>query len=143
MFHLQLFLFMHGLEHTAIKLGKGNKMLFYPITKLHLVVTSALFAISILCTSASAQQLSVPIVKDCVDDQAACYATSRVAGLDPNGDGFLSVRSGPGSDYQMIGKLVNGDVVTVITSRGKWYGVELRNGSLGWAHSNWLVSLAG
>lgn len=104
-------------------------------------------AVSVLLAFSSgtvaAQQLVVPIVKDCVDGQAACYATSRVTGLDPNGDGFLAVRSGPGSDYQMIGRLVNGDVVTVITSQGKWYGVELENGSFGWSHSNWLAPLAG
>ena len=92
---------------------------------------------------ASAQKLSVPIIKDCTDGQAACYATSQVSGLKANGDGFLAVRTGPGSNYRMIGKLRNGDVVTVISFRGKWRGVELRNGSFGWVHSNWLSDLAG
>lgn len=110
------------------------------------MLTWLAFAVSILSTisgTAYSQQLSVPIVKDCVDDQAACYATSRVAGLDPNGEGFLAVRDGPGSNYQMIGRLVNGDVVTVITARGNWFGIELEDGSFGWSHRNWLAPLAG
>lgn len=118
-------------------------MLFHSTIGKTIAVLAALILFTLSGVAVHAQQLAVPIVKDCVDGQAACYATSRVSGLDPNGDGFLAVRSGPGSDYQMTGKLVNGDVVTVITVRGKWYGVELPNGSFGWSHSNWLAPLAG
>ena len=118
-------------------------MLFHPMIQRTSAALAALILLTLSATTVHAQQLAVPIVKDCVDGQAACYPTSRVTGLDPNGDGFLAVRSGPGSGHQMIGKLVNGDVVTVITVRGKWYGIELRDGSFGWSHSNWLTPLAG
>ena len=106
------------------------------------------YSLPILCVAfslslANAQQLSVPIVKDCTDGQAACYGTSQVTGLKVDGDGFLAVRAGPGSNYQMIEKLRNGDVVRVISFKGKWCGVELSNGSFGWVHSNWLSDLAG
>lgn len=90
-----------------------------------------------------AQQLAVPIVKDCVDDQAACYAAATVMGLDPQGDGFLAVRRGPGTDHAMIDKLFNGDVVRVITRRGKWYGVEYGQGRKGWVYGKWLGNWAG
>lgn len=118
-------------------------MLFKAGIKVRAMATIALLLTTAAAEMAYAQQLAVPIVKNCVDGQAACYATSRVTGLNPKGDGFLAVRTGPGSNYKMIGKLVNGDVVTVITVRGKWFGVELSNGSLGWSHSNWLAPLAG
>ncbi|MEO1397900.1 MAG: SH3 domain-containing protein [Pseudomonadota bacterium] len=103
----------------------------------------SVLALFLTVASSSAQQLAVPIVKDCVGGQAACYATSQVAGLKATGDGFLAVRTGPGSNYRMIGKLRNGDVVSVIAFRGKWRGVELRNGTLGWVYSRWLRDLAG
>ncbi len=97
----------------------------------------------LLPTVAPSQTLDVPIVIDCVADQAACYATSRVQGLDPNGDGFLAVRKGPGTRHAMIDKLYNGDVVEVITARYPWYGVRYGNGRRGWVHSKWLRDLAG
>ena len=109
--------------------------------KFILLVAAAFAALFVHPTYA--QQLAVPITKDCVSSQAACYATSQVRGLKAGGDGFLAVRTGPGGNYPMIGQLVNGDVVTVITFHGKWRGVELTNGALGWVHSNWLSDLAG
>ncbi|MEL6914813.1 MAG: SH3 domain-containing protein [Pseudomonadota bacterium] len=102
-----------------------------------------LIFLTFLAHAVHAQTLDVPIVVDCVDDQAACYATSTVTGLRADGDGFLSVRTGPGSEFRKIGELVNGDVVTVITVQGPWRGVELPGGSLGWVHGNWLSDLAG
>ncbi len=106
------------------------------------LIAAALIAAGLPLASA-AQQLDFPIDDSCVDDQAACYASSRVAGLDPNGDGFLAVRKGPGSGHAMIDRLHNGDVVEVITSQGKWFGVRYGNDRLGWVHSNWLRDLAG
>ena len=105
---------------------------------LAVLAASAPFAVG----AVYAQALDIPIVDDCVADQAACYATSQVAGLDPNGDGFLAVRTGPGSDYRMIDRLHNGDVVEHITSQGPWRGVRY-GGRKGWVHGNWLQDLAG
>src|SRR3954449_12304238 len=39
----------------------------------------------------------------------ACSSNGVVVGLDPNGDGFLAVKSGPGLSYPRIDKLYNGD----------------------------------
>ncbi len=94
---------------------------------------------------AGAQGLAVPIPLDCDEAtaQAACYATSLVQGLDPNGDNFLAVRAGPGSDHAMIDRLREGDVVEVIAFDGAWRGVRYGGGRLGWVHGDWLVDLAG
>lgn len=93
---------------------------------------------------ATAQTLDVPIFDNCVSDgQAACYATSTVSGLDPNGDGFLAVRSGPATNFPMIDKLYNGEVVEIIEFQGDWRGVRYRGGWKGWAHAKWLTDLAG
>ncbi|MGD1886048.1 MAG: SH3 domain-containing protein [Cohaesibacteraceae bacterium] len=94
-------------------------------------------------TAAYAEQLDVPIVADCAADQAACYPTSRVSGMSAHGEGFLAVRSGPGTGYRQIGKLFNNDVVKVISHQGVWHGVRLPYGGYGWVHSNWLRHLAG
>ncbi|WP_201774365.1 SH3 domain-containing protein [Jannaschia aquimarina] len=81
----------------------------------------------------------MPIVPYCdqATTEAACTGAGTVMGLDPNGDGFLAVRTGPGTDYPMIDQLVNGDRVTIINGQDRWLGVEYR-GRQGWVHGNWV-----
>ncbi len=97
-----------------------------------------------------AQQLDVAIRIPPDDGQAAACASSRVEGLDPNGDGFLAVRTGPGTGYVRIGELREGDVVYVCDARDPWMGVlfEYPRAGLpmpagGWVHERWLKALAG
>lgn len=97
-------------------------------------------ALLISPTSAMAQMLDVPFSTYCPPDaQAACFGAARVMGLDPNGDGFLAVRSGPGSNYSKIGEVYNGDRVETFGGQGNWYAISFGpNNRLGWAHGNWL-----
>ena len=60
------------------------------------------------------------------DGQAAECMTSKVSGLDPNGDNFLSVRSGPGGSYRELDKLHAGELVTIFEAQGEWVGVVYR-----------------
>lgn len=93
---------------------------------------------------AAAQVLDVPFETTGGDGQAAWCASSIVAGLDPQGDGFLAVRSGPGTEYRKIDELHNGDIVSTCDARGPWiaiiYGPSKRKG---WVHGRWLKDLAG
>ena len=102
--------------------------------------------VGILCLLAGpviAQQLDVDfsIVED---GQAAGCAGSIVSGLDPNGDGFLAVRTGPGSEFRKIDELHNGNQVRTCARTGKWVGVYYgQPRQKGWVHSNWLIDGAG
>lgn len=102
--------------------------------------------------------LDVPVMEHGGDGQAANCASSTVHGLKAGGDGFLAVRSGPGTQYRKIDELHNGDVVVVYEVRDKWAGVVYRTetidcgstvtrpvpyGNKGWVHTNWLRDLAG
>ncbi|WP_232824809.1 hypothetical protein [Primorskyibacter marinus] len=68
-----------------------------------------------------------------------------VTGLDPNGDGFLSVRRGPGSQHQEIARVHNGDALFFDNRQcqGKWCFAE--GGSIentqsdirGWFYTAW------
>ena len=44
------------------------------------------------------------------------------------GNGFLAVRTGPGTGYQQIGELYLGDEVSAWERRGNWYMVACMNG---------------
>lgn len=68
---------------------------------------------------------------------AARAADGVVQGLDPHGDGFLAVRTGPGSQYRQIGSLYNGDHVSILDRQGQW--LYVRHGGLeGWSHGRWI-----
>jgi hypothetical protein len=66
----------------------------------------------------------VPVVIGGDADADACGATGQVVGLDPRGDGFLSVRSGPGGRaYRELARLHNGRPVHICGERGPWLAV--------------------
>ena len=64
-----------------------------------------------------------------------------VQGLDPEGDGFLSLRVNPKSTE--IGKLYNDDELEILDKSGKYYKVkDLKSSKIGWAHSNWIKRIS-
>jgi hypothetical protein len=113
--------------------------------------------------AALAGALAVPVIVGKVAEYDACMSSGAVKGLDPHGDGFLAVRAGPGSQYQMIDKLLEGQNVFVCDERGQWLGVVYTRGNqdcgvtsalnkptpypgpclAGWVHRNFINITAG
>lgn len=105
--------------------------------------TALALACLTLALPVAAQELDVPF-RIAEDAQAAGCASSIVAGLDPNGDGFLAVRTGPGTGYRKIDQLYNGDMVRTCARSGAWIGVHYgKPRRVGWVHGRWLVDGAG
>jgi hypothetical protein len=74
--------------------------------------------------SAESARIDVAVMIGGEGDLDACSSPGEVIGLDPNGDGFLSVRSGPGGrPYREIDRLFNGNEVYLCGSRGAWYSI--------------------
>ena len=66
----------------------------------------------------------MPVFVGAEPDYDACPSTGTVMGLDPQGDGFLSVRSGPGGRaYQEIDRVFNGQHVFICSQDGPWFAV--------------------
>jgi len=62
-----------------------------------------------------------------------------VYGLDPNNEGFLSLRTA--SKQQEIAKLYNGDKVEILETQGKWYRVvAIKSSQVGWAFGDYIKS---
>ena len=66
---------------------------------------------------------------------AAGDCTGHVVGVKPisqynhaKGNGFLAVRTGPGSSYQQTGEVYRGDEVSVYDRRGSWYAITCMSG---------------
>lgn len=53
-------------------------------------------------------------------------------------DGFLNLREGPGSNYNIIRRMYPGDDLRLLDAKGDWRQVELQNGIIGWAHARYL-----
>ncbi|HLO22915.1 MAG TPA: integron [Methyloceanibacter sp.] len=123
----------------------------------------ALLSSLAIAGAALAGALAVPVIVGKVAEYDACMSSGAVKGLDPHGDGFLAVRAGPGSQYQMIDKLLEGQNVFVCDERGQWLGVVYTRGSqdcgvtsalnkptpypgpclAGWVHRNFINITAG
>jgi N-acetylmuramoyl-L-alanine amidase len=55
----------------------------------------------------------------------------------PN-DGFLNLRTGPGTGYAVIERMYNGTWVQILERSGNWVRVFHEYGSEGWAYSKYL-----
>lgn len=68
-------------------------------------------------------------------------AQGYVTGLDPRGDNYLSLRTGPGTRYQEIARMGPNTRLTILGRSGSWLNVTLTTGRTGWAHSRYIASL--
>lgn len=50
----------------------------------------------------------------------------------------LNIRSGAGTNYSLVGKANNGDVVKLLEQNNGWYKIKLSNGVTGWASSQYI-----
>jgi hypothetical protein len=128
-----------------------------------------LFGCLTVLATAQAQQptrrIDVPVMVGGSGESDGCTSLGQIVGLDPNGDGFLSVRSGPGGKpYREIDRLYNGNRVFVCHNKGPWLTVVYGNSPdgtcgvstpwpvrqpytgpcrFGWIHSRYVEIVAG
>jgi Caspase domain/Bacterial SH3 domain len=67
-----------------------------------------------------------------------CNRFGKVRGLDPNGDNFLSVRTGPGTGFEEIDRIYNGNGVSICSIQGKWLKVKY-GGGRGWVYGKYVA----
>ncbi len=82
----------------------------------------------LICTaSLAAEGDSIPIVIGGNEVMDACPSVGAVKGLKVKGDGFLSVRSGPGSQFLEKDRLVEGALFYMCDEKnadnGAWVGI--------------------
>ncbi|MES0809300.1 SH3 domain-containing protein [Roseibium sp. SCPC15] len=117
-------------------------------------------ATAIALSPAGASDLDVPVMEIASDDLDTC-ALGKVAGLKKDGDGFLAVRSGPGTNFRKLDEIHNEDIVWLFEQKGNWIGIVYgvgydmncsavdhdrpvpHRGKKGWVHENWIEFLAG
>lgn len=65
-------------------------------------------------------QADIPVMITPIEDMDACGGYGEVSGI----QSFLAVRSGPGTDFDKVDELANGDPVYICDDSGDgWYGV--------------------
>lgn len=88
------------------------------------LVSLSVFSFLVIGASAATSRIDVPIVLGGNEKFEACMSIGQIVGLDPNGDGFLSVQSGPGGrPFREIARLHNGQMVYICTYNGNWLGI--------------------
>lgn len=87
---------------------------------------------------APAPQPVAPVTPVQPQPQPQAQFTHMVSGLDPNGDGFLALRSGTTSGARRLAKMTEGTRLTYLGRDGAWFHVITETGLQGWAHSNWI-----
>jgi len=102
--------------------------------------------LNILVLNAWADKLIVSNDKDAINNIErvkkinSTQQYGEVYGLDPRGDGFLSIRKKPKG--REIAKLYNGSKVKILGKKGKWYKVkDVQSAKTGWSHSNWIQKI--
>ncbi len=66
-----------------------------------------------------------------------------VTGLDPTGDNFLSLRTGPGTRYREIVRMGMNTPLTILGRNGSWLNVALSDGRTGWAYGKYISTVPG
>ena len=79
--------------------------------------------VALMTTMPALGQGTTPVLVGGESDLDACASLGQVIGLDPAGDNFLAVRSGPGSRNAELDRLGPKRFVTVCDQRGDWLGV--------------------
>ena len=73
---------------------------------------------------------------------AAAWAEVRI--VNSPGDGYLNLRTGPGSQYDIILPLRHGSLVEVLETKGSWSRVRHEaSGNVGWAFRKYMVAFDG
>lgn len=81
------------------------------------------------------QQTTKAVPKPAPD---SCSRFGKVRGLDPNGDNFLSVRTGPGTGFEEIDRIYTNNGVSICSQQGKWLKVKYANGR-GWVYGKYIA----
>lgn len=81
-----------------------------------------LLSLALSAAAVTAVRATIPVAIQGSLEHDAC-SNGVVTGLNPKGDRFLSVRSGPGTKHRELARLFNGQKVYVCDSRGDWIGI--------------------
>jgi N-acetylmuramoyl-L-alanine amidase len=70
----------------------------------------------------------------------ATVAVAETRMVNSPGDGYLNLRTGPGSGYDIVLRMDHGSLVDILETRGKWRRVHhLVSGAQGWAFGKYLL----
>ncbi|MDZ5255151.1 SH3 domain-containing protein [Clostridium sp. LIBA-8841] len=75
-------------------------------------------------------------IDDLAPNKTEVYAKGMVTGIETS----LNVRKGPGTNYEVIGSLKDGDVVQLVNNGVVWFKIKYGSG-YGYVHSDYIIKL--
>jgi hypothetical protein len=91
--------------------------------RLSLFTTLCFFTTCVVFQLSQAGTRPVPVMIGGEPDLDACGAVGVVSGLDSKPASTLSVRSGPGSQFEAIDRLSSGTRIWLCEHQGRWVGI--------------------
>ena len=88
---------------------------------------------------ASAQYLSTNSTSD--NQESSNEDSSNEVNISKTGivkADVLNIRSNPGTNNSIIGKLYNGESITVLSEQNNWYKIKKSNGQIGWVSAQYI-----
>ena len=87
----------------------------------------------------------MPIAKVQLPDGSYAWVFKQNVRIVPFGNLIITkddiIRRGPGNSFGVLRRAVPGTRVTRLEVRGLWVRIALKNGSVGWIHTNSVVGL--
>jgi hypothetical protein len=95
-----------------------------------MIARTVVAVLAVAMTLPAAAETRTPVTIDS-DGKAAACMIGHVSGLNPRGDNFLAVRTGPDTGTRKVDELHTGDRVFLCDKRGKWWGAVYGPGDCG------------
>ncbi|GAK59270.1 hypothetical protein U27_06247 [Candidatus Vecturithrix granuli] len=78
-------------------------------------------------------------VKDLKNAAAILNAPSLIGiGVVETASTRLNIRSGQGTEYRVVGKAERGEQILLLSKSGQWYNIRLQDGTIGYAHADFV-----
>ena len=118
--------------------GKRWSRAIWSARNQHLSARAGFIAASRFAASPSVVKPPAPRSPASSQVTAVAPTAALVGGLKRSGDGYLSLRQGPGTSYGEIVRMRKGTSLTITGKVKSWYRVKLSNGMNGFAYSKYV-----
>lgn len=71
--------------------------------------------------------------------QPRAASTPRLMVVRSISDGYLNLRTGPGTRFRIVREMYNGETVRILERSGSWVRVRHQSGDVGWASRKYMV----
>ncbi|MFH0951075.1 MAG: pilus assembly protein PilM [bacterium] len=96
------------------------------------IMTSELLPIAAGADVVTTDTTDATAEEEAITAETTTNNTGTLVVISDTGTGFLNVRQGPGTSYDLVGKVTPGDRLPFLEESNGWYKITLTDGQIGW-----------